>query len=301
MQVSGSSQELAEGSSEQASSLEEVSSSLEEMTSMTKQNSENTRKANIMSEETQQAAHSGVDAMQKLVDAINRIKTSSDETALIIKTIDEIAFQTNLLALNAAVEAARAGDAGMGFAVVAEEVRNLAQRCANAAKETAQLIEESKSNTENGVRATDMVANTLSEIEEAANRVQGLISEVNAAGDEQAQGIGQINSAIAQMDQVTQATAANAEESASASEELSSQSRELHSMVELLMRVIEGGKTDLGTLRLEQAVTAKRVGGNGSRRQNGRSGNVPATTAKAQVVGSDDIIELDDEGQYENF
>ena len=237
-QVSSSSQQMAEGASEQASSLEEVSSSLEEMTSMTKQNTESAKQADTMAGEAQKAAEKGAEAMNRMSQAIEKIKSSSDETAKIIKTIDEIAFQTNLLALNAAVEAARAGEAGMGFAVVADEVRNLAQRSAEAAKNTAYLIEESKSNSENGVAVSKEVADILSEIALAAKKVKQLVSEVSAASDEQAQGIIQVNVAVTQMDKVTQASAASAEESAAASEELSSQAQELNSMVNDLVNIV---------------------------------------------------------------
>jgi len=242
-QLSSSSQQMSQGASEQASSLEEVSSSLEEMASMTKQNSENTRQVNSMAGDAKDAANQGTEAMGRLSKAISQIKTSSDETSKIIKTIDEIAMQTNLLALNAAVEAARAGEAGRGFAVVAEEVRNLAQRSAEAAKNTAQLIEGSRTNTENGVQVSAEVSELLTTISERAQKVAQLSSEVSAASEEQSQGIDQVNGAVAQMDQVTQTNAANAEESASASEELSGQAQNLNAMVEELVAIV-GSRTD---------------------------------------------------------
>lgn len=239
-QLASSSQQLSEGSSEQASSLEEVSSSLEEMSSMTKQNADNARQANTMATETSQSAKQGKDAMDQLNKAVEKIKTSSDETAKIIKTIDDIAMQTNLLALNAAVEAARAGEAGRGFAVVAEEVRNLAQRSAEAAKNTAALIEGSQANAENGVNASNETAKVLEQILERVQKIAQLIAEVTAASDEQSQGIDQVNTAVAQMDKVTQTNAANAEESASASEELSGQAQNLNAMVSELVALVGG-------------------------------------------------------------
>jgi len=240
-QVSQSSQSMAEGASEQASSLEETSASLEEMSSMTRQNADNANQANVISKEASEAATRGREAMTRMSEGIDRIKNSSDETAKIIKTIDEIAFQTNLLALNAAVEAARAGDAGKGFAVVAEEVRNLAQRSAEAARNTADLIEEAQQNADNGVAVSQEVGGILEQITSSVEKVTQLINEVSVASKEQAQGVEQVNTAVAQMDQVTQANAANSEEAASASEELSAQAAELNDLVAALVELV-GGK-----------------------------------------------------------
>jgi len=233
-QVSGSSQTLAQGASEQAAALEETTSALEEMSSMTKRNAEAAQQAAALSSEAQVCADKSRQAMGKMLTAIHDIEKSAGETAKIIKVIDEIAFQTNLLALNAAVEAARAGDAGKGFAVVAEEVRNLAMRSAEAAKNTAAMIEGSVSNSKSGVAIAAEVGKTLEEINAASSKVNNLINEIAAASREQAQGIEQVNSSVAQMDKVTQSNAASAEESASAAEELSSQASQLDEVVQQL-------------------------------------------------------------------
>lgn len=237
-QVSSSSQSLAEGASEQAASIEETSSSLEEMAAMTKRNAENVQTATTLTQQTRVAAEKGACDVQAMTAAMEGIKTASDETAKIIKTIDEIAFQTNLLALNAAVEAARAGEAGMGFAVVADEVRNLAQRSAVAAKETTTKIEGSLSRTAQGVEISAKVAVTLNEIVAKVRQVDQLVAEVAGASREQTQGIGQINLAVGQMDKVTQGTAANAEESAAAAEELNAQAEAMKSSVVELLKLV---------------------------------------------------------------
>jgi methyl-accepting chemotaxis protein len=240
-QISSGSQSLSQGANEQASSLEEVSSSLQEMASMTKQNAANAKEARGLSEAARGSSDRGVDSMKRLSQSIDKIKASSDATAKIVKTIDEIAFQTNLLALNAAVEAARAGDAGKGFAVVAEEVRNLAMRSAEAAKNTANLIEESVKNAEGGVVLNAEVLKNLDEINGQIRKVSEVMAEIAAASDQQSQGIEQVNTAVEQMNQVTQQVAANAEESASAAEELSGQANELQSMVSQFQLGSTGG------------------------------------------------------------
>jgi len=248
-QISQGAQSLAEGANTQASSLEEVSSSLEEMSSMTKQNADNSNQAKILATEAKSAANEGDSSMKKMAEAIREIKQSSDNTAKIIKSIDDIAFQTNLLALNAAVEAARAGEAGKGFAVVAEEVRNLAMRSADAAKNTANMIEESVKNADGGVKITEEVAKSLSQIVDRTSKVGDLIAEIAAASNEQALGIEQVNTAVASMNQVTQQNAANSQESASASEQLSSQAAELANMVNEFKLSIGGNSIGGGGVR----------------------------------------------------
>ena len=226
-QITGSSQQLAEGTSEQASSLEEVSSSLQELSSMARQNSGNAREARSLSEGAASTTDQGVERMARMGEAMEKIKTSSDSTAKIVATIDEIAFQTNLLALNAAVEAARAGEAGKGFAVVAEEVRNLAMRSAEAAKQTADLIEESVHNTEQGVTLNQEVMESLDEIRDQVSRTRAVVAEIAAASEQQSNGVEEIDRAVEQMNAVTQETAAASEEGASTAEELASQATSL--------------------------------------------------------------------------
>jgi len=261
-QVSSASQMLAEGASEQASSLEETSSSLEEMASMTKRNSDNARQANELAKEAREAADKGVGDMQTMAAAMDAIKVSSDDIAKIIKTIDEIAFQTNILALNAAVEAARAGEAGMGFAVVADEVRNLSQRCAQAAKETAGKIEGAIVRTGQGVEISSKVAAVLNEIVAKIRRVDELVTEVAGASNEQTDGITQINSAVSQMDNVTQNTAATAEESAAAAQELNAQAEIMKQSVAELLQLV-GGRTTAGApapaMRRQEAAVRRPV------------------------------------------
>jgi methyl-accepting chemotaxis protein len=254
-QVSQASQQVAQGAGEQASGLEETSSSLEEIASMTKQNANNAEEANRLMAQVRDQINKGKESMDRLNGAIEEIKKSSDATSKIVKTIDEIAFQTNLLALNAAVEAARAGDAGKSFAVVAEEVRNLAQRASEAARNTAALIEGSIKNSEQGVITASEAAAAMNEVTGSVQKSSDLISEITAASKEQVQGIEQVATAVAQMNQVTQSNAANAEESASASEELSAQAEQVGYMIQELFAVVEGSNGarhgGLGTSRRE--------------------------------------------------
>ena len=237
-QLTNTSQQMASSANEQASSLEEVTSSLEEISSIIRQNADNINQANNVAKDTSIAAENSIETLTRMSTAISKIKDSSDQTAKIIKTIDEIAFQTNLLALNAAVEAARAGESGKGFAVVAEEVRNLVQRSTAAARETTDLIEEAQKNAEGGVSVTGDVKETISQIIDNVKNVSNIISEVTVASDEQAAGIEQVNTSIAKMDRTTQTTAANAEEFSSSSEELDAQVNQLIEIVDLLMIVI---------------------------------------------------------------
>ncbi len=239
-QVSASSQALAEGASQQAAALEQTSASLEELSSMTKLNADNAEQANQMMKEAGQTVDEANASMERLRRSMEKINAASDETAKIIKTIDEIAFQTNLLALNAAVEAARAGEAGAGFAVVADEVRNLAMRAAEAAKNTQDIIEQNILNIKAShelVLATDEAFN---QVRESARKAAELVTEISAASREQALGIEQINTAMNEMDRVTQQVAASAEQSAAASEELSAQTETMRDLGRQLAVLVEG-------------------------------------------------------------
>jgi methyl-accepting chemotaxis protein len=178
--------------------------------------------------------------MKDMAGAVAEITRSSEETGKIIKTIDEIAFQTNLLALNAAVEAARAGEAGAGFAVVADEVRNLAMRAAEAAKNTSNLIENTIKAVRKGNELTNATQEAFKENAEISRKIGQLVDEIAAASEEQSHGITQVNTAVSEMDKVTQSTAANAEESAAAAEELNAQAEQLKVYVEDLVRVVGG-------------------------------------------------------------
>ena len=237
-QVASSSQSLAQGASEQAASLQETSASSEEIAAMTRKNAENAQHAAEFMGAMSRRVSEANGALDEMMTSMREIGASSGKISKIIKVIDEIAFQTNILALNAAVEAARAGEAGMGFAVVADEVRNLAQRSAQAAKDTAALIEESILKSGEGGRKLGEVAGSIQAITQEADKVKTLIDEVDASSKEQAQGIEQISGTVAGMDQVTQRTAASAEQSASASEELNAQSRALIAVIARLEAMV---------------------------------------------------------------
>ena len=243
-QVASSGQTLADGASTQAASLEETSASLEEISSVATRNADGAQRAKSIATQTRAAAESGTTEVAAMNEAMEAIKTSSNGIAKIIKTIDEIAFQTNILALNAAVEAARAGDAGAGFAVVAEEVRALAQRSAAAARETAEKIDDSVAKSQHGATVCTKVAARLQDIATKSREVDELIGEIATASHEQTQGIAQVNHAVGQMDRVIQSTAAQAEEGADVARNLTTQSDSLRQCVYQLVRVVDARSVD---------------------------------------------------------
>ncbi len=288
-QVASSSQSLSQGATEQAASLEETSASMEEMASMTRKNAENSQAAAGLVLETEAAVKDSNAALGDMVVAMTGIRESSGKISKIIKTIDEIAFQTNILALNAAVEAARAGEAGMGFAVVADEVRNLAQRSAQAAKDTAGLIEDAIERSEAGSTKVEHMATVIAAITDKATKVKGLVDEISLASRQQTQGIDQVTQAIAQMEKVTQTTAATAEESAAASEELNSQAEMSMQTVGQLETMV-GGSAGPATAPVRRP--AHRAAGN----------VVPMARApKAAPMKAEDAIPFGDTGTYGKF
>jgi methyl-accepting chemotaxis protein/methyl-accepting chemotaxis protein-1 (serine sensor receptor) len=237
-QVATSSQSLAQGASEQAASLQETSASSEQIRAMAHRNSADLMEATKLTVQADGVATRAQQSLGHLQNAMDLINASSGKVARIIRVIDEIAFQTNILALNAAVEAARAGEAGLGFAVVAEEVRNLAQRCAQAAKDTTELIDESSARAADGKATVDEVAKAVLAISEESAKIRRLVESVHQGGQEQLRGVEQVARTVAQMQQMTQGIAAGAEESASASEEMSSQAQLLAESIEDLNQLV---------------------------------------------------------------
>lgn len=294
-QVSSSSQSMAEGASQQAASIEETSSSMEEMSSMTKRNADNAGQADLLMKDANQVVTEANRSMARLTRSMEDISRASEETSRIIKTIDEIAFQTNLLALNAAVEAARAGEAGAGFAVVADEVRNLAMRAAEAAKDTAVLIQGTVKQVNDGAQIVSSTNEAFVKVADSSARVGDLITEISAASAEQSEGITQVNSAISQMDKVVQQNAANAEESASAAEEMNAQAEQLYEYVGDLMMMVTG-KRDQGRGGGRHAIVRSGL-------PEAKTGaKAPLLPAGAKAVRPEQVIPFDeDEDNFKDF
>ncbi len=245
-QIASSSQSLASGASEHAAMFQDTSNASTEISSISTQTTENSRMTAEKMASSEQTLKTTNQSLAQMVDAMERINGSSHKISKIIKVIDEIAFQTNILALNAAVEAARAGEAGLGFAVVADEVRNLAQRCAGAASDTTELIEESITNTREGKAKVDQVAAAIRTITTESATIKDLIDEINVGSVEQSRGIEQISKSILQMEQVTQSSAASAEESAAAAEQLNVQAATMGEVVGRLRTMVDGDSSSDG-------------------------------------------------------
>jgi methyl-accepting chemotaxis protein len=235
---------LAEGSSKQAAAIEETSSSLEEMASMSKQNAEHAGQANVLMQGANEIVREANETMNQLTDSMEEISHASEETSKIIKSIDEIAFQTNLLALNAAVEAARAGEAGTGFAVVADEVRNLAMRAAEAAKNTAVLIEGTVDKIQDGSKLVSRADEAFVKVAETSFKVGDLVANIAAASKDQSHGIEQVNASVSEMDKAVQHNASTSEESALASEKMNAQAGKMKGFVKGLTVLIGGNHRD---------------------------------------------------------
>jgi methyl-accepting chemotaxis protein len=321
-QVSSSSQALAEGASEQAAAIEETSASMEEMAAMTRQNSDNAGQADSLMRASLTIIKEADDSMAEMGRSMGEIAEASAATSKIIKTIDEIAFQTNLLALNAAVEAARAGEAGAGFAVVAEEVRNLAMRSTEAAKNTAELIEGTVTKVTRGKAIVDQATQAFQGVAESSSKVAGLIGEIATASREQAQGFGQINQAITQMDSVTQQNSATAEESAAAAAELNGQSAAMMAIVKEMQTLVNGGvvppvaKSTPAPAPKARAIAAptpvakapaKRVTAPARPQAKhvlpppAAKRPAPATAQRGGAVNPEDVIPMDDNDSFEDF
>ncbi len=281
VELNDSSQQLSEGSIEQAASIEETSATMDETSSMVQLNADNSLQANNLSREALDEAEAGTKKMSSMTKSMDELKKSSGEIGKIIKVIDEIAFQTNMLALNAAVEAARAGDAGLGFAVVAEEVRNLAQKSAQAAKDTAEIIDRNIELSDQGVEISNDVNKSLDEIVNKINEVNSLVGEVAVASQEQAKGATQVSEAIAQMEKVVQENSASAEETNASANEMKNQSIELNRIINMLNELVKGAKGDVAIAQVKSSTPIEK--------------EEPKLVQKDSnhIVSPDDVIPLD--------
>ncbi len=307
-QVASASQQLAEGASEQAAALEQTSSAIEQLSATSRQNADNAGHANALMSEVMQVVDTSTASMRELTESMDEITKASEDTSRIIKTIDEIAFQTNLLALNAAVEAARAGEAGAGFAVVADEVRNLAMRAAEAAKNTAGLIEGTVKKIKHGSGTVEKTNRAFAMVVEHTQKVGELIGEIAASSQEQSRGAEEITRAVTEMDRVVQQNASNSEESAAASEELNAQAEQMKEFVSGLVALVgekakNASKRDLRGIRFPSAGTTpatiqdSTITSAGWR--NGDGKGISSPRKHGREIHSDQIIPLNEVGVEE--
>jgi methyl-accepting chemotaxis protein len=306
-QISSTSQMLADGASKQAASMEETSSALEETASMTKQNADNANQANLIVTDSARDVAQANAAMNDLTRSIDAISKASSETQKIIKTIDEVAFQTKLLALNAAVEAARAGEAGAGFAVVADEVRNLAMRAADAARNTAVIIEDTVKKVTDCSVLVEKANQAFLKVQTGSGKIGELVAEIAAACNEQAQGIEQINRSVTEMDKVVQQNAAEAEESASASNEMNAQAKMMRRFVHDL-QIVVSGRTRKASYRRQYTTQAlpqePRPMVKPPPRQGNGSAKIKDVASLPKSKGTsrpEDVIPFDEEGGFADF
>jgi methyl-accepting chemotaxis protein len=269
---------------------------MEEMSSMTKRNSDSAEQADTLMQEAGGLVGRSNESMSNLIHSMDEIGKASEETAKIIKTIDEIAFQTNLLALNAAVEAARAGDAGAGFAVVADEVRNLAMRAADAAKDTAALIEGTVKKVSEGSELVTTTNEAFGKVAEHAGQVGTLVAEISSASKEQSEGISQVTTAISEMDKIVQQNAANAEESASASEEMNAQAAQLKGYVGDLVELVTGKRDQNATTSHHDPTRTV-----SPQRRPQKPGSHKMLTQHDKEVSPDQVIPFDDDDEFKDF
>lgn len=300
-QVAASAQNLAEGTSEQAAGIEETSASLEEISSMTHQNAQAANDANQIMHDTSNVVARASESMTLLTSSMAEISHASEETQKIVKTIDEISFQTNLLALNAAVEAARAGEAGAGFAVVADEVRNLAMRAAEAAKNTANLIDGTVKKIKEGSEVVEKTTSEFSKVVTSTGKMGELIGEIAAASQEQTLGIEQISKGIAEMDKVVQRNAASAEESASAAEEMNAQADQMKLYVKELKAVVKGRTNGSMGTAIQGGTKPERPGKAQKAVSVGPSRKLPAAKGTKTREASPEKVIPFDENEYNNF
>jgi len=300
-EIAQGNQDLSSRTESQASALEQTAASMEELSSTVKQNADNARQANQLAQNASSVAVKGGEMVAQVVDTMKGINESSRKISDIISVIDGIAFQTNILALNAAVEAARAGEQGRGFAVVATEVRALAGRSADAAKEIKTLISASVERVEHGTGLVDQAGATMTEVVGAIRRVNDIMGEISAASNEQSQGVGQVGEAIQQMDQVTQQNAALVEEMAAAASSLRTQAQDLVGTV-AVFKLAAGQDSRRSTPKPTTTPgLASPLSHNTPKQLTNRSTPLPKAVPPAVALPRDSSVKAVDSQEWESF